>query len=230
MRDATLEAAEARLNRLLNFILETSVDVLGFDAVTVSTRHRGSLTTVAATDQRLIAVDEAQYEAGDGPCVTVLDPHEPVLVREMEKEDRWPLFVQTARQFGVEASLSIHAPVDIPDVDVSTNFYARHPYELTEERVESAKSYALQVANAMESVEAYRATANLAHGLNEAMKSRAVIEQAKGILMAEKRVDPDAAFAMLTEMSQHANIKLRDVAARIVADRSARANTGERVG
>jgi AmiR/NasT family two-component response regulator len=74
----------------------------------------------------------------------------------------------------------------------------------------------------MASVEAYKATANLARGLAEAMRSRAVIEQAKGILMAEKRVDPDTAFDMLTQMSQHANIKLRDIAARIVEDRVAR--------
>lgn len=225
MRDETPQAAEARLNRLLNFILDTSVDVLGFDAVTVTTRHDGSASTVAATDQRLIALDEAQYEAREGPCLEVLDPKDAIVIRRMDTEHRWPTFVETAKHCGVEASVSVHVPLDgIEDVAASMNFYARRPMEITDNLVNSACSYAAQVADAMAAVESYRATATVARHLAEAMKSRATIEQAKGILVAEKRVDPEEAFALLVEMSQHANIKLRDVARRIVEDRSAQAN------
>jgi hypothetical protein len=224
MRDQTREAAEARLNRLLNYILETSVDVLGFDAVTVSTRHQGALSTVAATDQRLIALDDAQYESRQGPCLEVLDPHEPVIMADAQIEGRWPEFVETARHYGVQTSLSVHVPVGIDDIAASMNFYARRPMPITDALIESAKGQSNQVANAMESVQAFKATAALAHGLAEAMKSRAAIEQAKGILMAEKRVDAEAAFEMLVRMSQHSNIKVRDVAARIVEDRNARAD------
>jgi AmiR/NasT family two-component response regulator len=42
--------------------------------------------------------------------------------------------------------------------------------------------------------------------------SRAVIDQAKGILMAVHKCTPDEAFSMLVERSQHENVKLRDVA------------------
>jgi len=60
--DSGADAAETRLNRLLNLILETAVDVLGFDAATVTARHSDrSLSTVAATDQRLLDLDNAQY-------------------------------------------------------------------------------------------------------------------------------------------------------------------------
>jgi hypothetical protein len=223
MRDQTPQAAEARLNRLLTFILETSVDVLGFDAITVTTRHNGSLSTVAATDQRLIALDDAQYEAREGPCLEVLDPKDPVVVRSMDAEHRWPNFVETARHRGVEASVSVHVPLEeIEDVAASINFYARRPMEITN-NLDSAGSYAVQAADAMVAVESYRATATLARHLAEAMKSRATIEQAKGILIAEKHVDPDDAFRLLVEISQHANIKLRDVARRIVEDRSSQA-------
>jgi hypothetical protein len=70
------------------------------------------------------------------------------------------------------------------------------------------------------SVDAHRSTAKLARDMAEAMRSRAVIEQAKGILMAERRIDADAAFEQLVELSQHANLKRRDVAHRIVEQRS----------
>ena len=68
----------------------------------------------------------------------------------------------------------------------------------------------------------FRATATLAHQLSEAMKSRAVIEQAKGILIADHGITPDEAFAMLVQLSQRTNTKLRDVAQRLVDARQHR--------
>src|SRR4051795_7148817 len=67
LREAGPDAAEVRLNRLLNMILEAAVEALGFDAATVTARHRGDLATVAATDQRPVAVDCAQEDSGGGP-------------------------------------------------------------------------------------------------------------------------------------------------------------------
>ena len=50
-----------------------------------------------------------------------------------------------------------------------------------------------------------------------AMDSRAVIEQAKGVLMAQRHIDADQAFDVLRDASQRYNRKLRDIAAGIVA-------------
>jgi AmiR/NasT family two-component response regulator len=54
----------------------------------------------------------------------------------------------------------------------------------------------------------------------DAMRSRAVIEQAKGMLMADQRIDADQAFERLTQLSQRSNMKLRDIAQRIVTERT----------
>jgi hypothetical protein len=56
--------------------------------------------------------------------------------------------------------------------------------------------------------------------LRQAMASRAVIEQAKGIIMATTRCDPDRAFALLVDQSQAENRKLREIAADLVRDQS----------
>jgi AmiR/NasT family two-component response regulator len=48
------------------------------------------------------------------------------------------------------------------------------------------------------------------------MENRAVIEQAKGIIMGQRRCTPDQAFAVLTKLSQDSNRKLRDVASALV--------------
>ena len=53
--------------------------------------------------------------------------------------------------------------------------------------------------------------------LEKALESRDVIGQAKGILMERERVTGDQAFEMLRSSSQMMNLKLRDVAAMLVA-------------
>ena len=73
--------------------------------------------------------------------------------------------------------------------------------------------FAAQAAVVLANAEAYWASRALASQLEEALASRAVIEQAKGILMATQRCGPDAAFALLRSESQNTNRKVRDVAA-----------------
>jgi ANTAR domain-containing protein/GAF domain-containing protein len=214
------DAAEVRLNRLLNLILETAVEALGFSAATVTARHTNDMSTVAATDQRLIELDAVQYEDG-GPCVQTLDDPSPILLEDASKsDDRWQHFAQTAAHLGVRSSLSLHAPTDSRDLAASLNLYARETFDMSRDNVRLASTYAAQLAATLESVDAYRSTARLAQNLAEAMRSRAVIEQAKGILMADYQINDAEAFQRLAELSQRSNIKLRDVAARFVEERS----------
>jgi len=215
-------AAEVRLNRLLNLILETAVEVLHFDAATVTARHGEDMATVAATDQRMIALDEAQYEAGEGPCIAVLEPRDPIrLADAADAGDRWEHFSRTAAHLGVRSSLSLHMPTDSDGLAASLSLYSKQPLELSDEQVRAAQPFAEQLAAAMLGVEASRATAQLARNLAEAMRSRAVIEQAKGMLMADNQIDADAAFDQLVQLSNRSNMKLRDVARKIVEARTA---------
>lgn len=222
MRQPGTDAAETRLDGLLTLILETAVDVLAFDAATLTTRHTGQETaTIAATDQRLVALDDAQYESREGPCLAVLGPHDPVYIEDAALEDeRWRHYSHTAARLGVHSTLSVHVPTDVADVAASLNFYAKQRLEPSRQELSAAESFARQLAAAIQNVEAYRSTAALAHDMAQAMQSRAVIEQAKGMIMAEKHVSADEAFDQLAKLSQRANVKLRDVAARLVEERS----------
>jgi hypothetical protein len=64
MSEQASDAAEVQLNRLVNLILEAAVEALGVSAATVTVRYGKDVSTVGATDQRLLDVDEAQYEDG----------------------------------------------------------------------------------------------------------------------------------------------------------------------
>ena len=219
--EAGSDAAETRLNRLLNLILEMAVDVLGFDGATVTTRHAKSLSTIAATDQRMIELDDAQYDSGVGPCLAVLDRDDPVYLEDAAlDDDRWEHFSRTAAHLGVRSTLSLHVPTDSEQVAASLNFYAKRRLALADIQVRTAESFAQQLAGAIHSVDAYKSTARLAHDMAEAMRSRAVIEQAKGMLMADHHTDADQAFKELAQRSQRSNMKLRDVAQRLIQERT----------
>jgi len=219
-------AGTARLNRLLNVILESAVEVLGFDAATLTSRSQGGdPTTLAATDQQLLALDEAQYAEGDGPCIQAMDDPDPVVIEDFDAavEERWRTFLETARYLGVKSSLSMR--VDLEDSEglaASLNLYARSAREMGAEQIHAASVFAAQLAAAMKTVESYEATARMASGMAEAMRTRAAIEQAKGMLMADRGITDDQAFDVLRELSQRSNMKLRDVARRLVEERTGR--------
>jgi len=221
MAEEPQDAAEVRLNRLLALILETAVETLGYDAATITARHQGSLSTVAATDPRLVLLDEVQYQSGHGPCLTALDAHDPVAWTERDGDAAWQAFADAARQLAVSSSFSVHVPTDdAKGTAASLNLYSRSHRALADEQIRSAVAFAQQLAEAMLSVDAHRATAKLAEGLAAAMRTRAVIEQAKGMLMSERQITADQAFEVLTKMSKDSNVKLRDVAQRLVEARS----------
>jgi GAF domain-containing protein len=214
-------AVENRLNRLLGTIVEGSVARLGFDAATVTARHDGNVATVLTSDQRYIALDDAQYETGEGPCLDALTRLDPIYLRDADQaRERWPHFAQTAQHLGVRSTLSLHLPVQEGRLAASMNLYATQTLDLDDDQIAAAASVGEPVAEALKVAEAYRAAVRLAENLAEAMRSRAIIEQAKGMLMAENHVNADDAFALLTGLSQRANRKLREVARELVERRS----------
>jgi len=207
----------------LNLILETAVEALGFDAATITARYGKDMATIGSTDPRMVALDDAQYESGEGPCLAVLDQPDPISLDDAgQADDRWEYFAHTAHHLGVHSSLSMHLPVDSEELAASLNLYSRRHLDLTEQQIQRALPFAEQLAATIMSVDSYKSTAKLAADMAQSMRSRAVIEQAKGIIMADNHIGQDEAFERLTPLSQQANMKLRDVARRMVEERSNR--------
>lgn len=173
-------------------------------------------TTTAVTGPLAAAVDEAQYERGYGPCLDAALNSGALLVVDMTAEPRWPDYAPVAAKKGVLSSLSVHLPIEQHLVG-ALNVYATEPYAFDDEDVRLAEQFASYAAVAIGNAHAYAGAAALAAQMQEAMRSRAVIEQAKGILMLRNKCSADEAFGLLTLMSQHRNRKLRDIAAELVA-------------
>jgi GAF domain-containing protein len=180
----------------------------------------GKPQTSVFTDSEAPEIDSAQYESGRGPCLDSWRETKVIRLDEMDAAaERYPEFARAAKAHGVQSTLSL--PLVAGDEGVGAlNLYARVPagfsYDDEVVGLDLAAAAAIVLANAS----AYWQAARLSEQLSEAMRSRAVIEQAKGILMARTpELSADEAFGMLRQASQRENVKLRDIAQRIVERR-----------
>lgn len=199
--------AQADVADTLQKIVELAVVTIdGCDHAAVSVVHGTMVETEASTGDLPRRVDELQYATGQGPCLDAIRHHEVFRTDDLGAEDRWPDFSARAVELGARSMLAFRLFVEA-DTMGALNLYSSdygafdHP---DAERVGSV--YAAYAAVAWSSA---RHQANMA----EALRTRDLIGQAKGILMATRHLSEDQAFEELREASQRLNMKLRDIAA-----------------
>jgi GAF domain-containing protein len=190
--------------------------VPGADEVSISLVRGTKPYTAAYIGQLALDADELQYVRGYGPCIDAGLSGVVLTVDDMRQESRWPDYAANVVPRGVLSSLSVPLPVQI-DVVGALNCYSRTPSAFPDRSRDVALQLAAYVGVAVANAVTYTETAQLAEHLQTAMISRAVIEQAKGIIMAQNRYDPDEAFEVLRRASQGRNVKLRQLAAELVA-------------
>ena len=171
--------------------------------------------TAAYSSDWVVEVDEVQYESGEGPCLNAIADGERHEVPNMETDDQYPSFSERATKEGVGSTLALPLKAGSEAIG-AMNLYSRSKTPFDEELVQLAEAFAAQVAAALANLDAYKKAVELAQNLEHAMESRATIEQAKGMIMAQRRCTPDEAFQTLVTASQTRNEKLRDIAAEIV--------------
>jgi GAF domain-containing protein len=171
---------------------------------------------VAATDQRVVDLDADQYRAGNGPCLQAAATGQLVRVEVQEAQQIWPEFAAAAKEAGVGSFLSAPLVID-SEFSGAMNCYGVAHHGFRELDAQLLELYTTAVKAALRSARRYHQARQLTEQLREALSSRSTIEQAKGVLMAARGIDADAAFALLIEQSQRDNIKVRDLASRLVA-------------
>jgi GAF domain-containing protein len=164
-----------------------------------------------------LIADELQYAKGYGPCMDAGRGGVLLRVDDMRTEVRWPDYVaHVVGKAGVLSSLSIPLPYQGSSIGALNNYSTRVAAFATPESLRAGLEVAEVIAVAVANADAHWQLGEQARNMGLAMQSRAVIEQAKGVLMAQRRVDADQAFEILREASQRYNRKLRDIATGIV--------------
>jgi GAF domain-containing protein len=211
-----IKLSETDLNGVFKQIADLAKLVIpGASEVSVTLVPAKGAYTPAFTGELALALDESQYILGHGPCLDAAVSTSTQHVVDMARESRWPDWTVRAREAGANSSLSIGLPVQ-EAVAGALNIYATKPDAFDEDALATAQTFASYAAVAMANAYLYNAQTTLAQHMEIAMRHRAVIEQAKGIIMGDRRCSADEAFAILTRLSQQTNRKLRDVAVALV--------------
>lgn len=204
----------AALDDVLLAVAQTALaHASSFDSAGVTLNRNGRLGPSAATDPLAAHLDELQYRVGEGPCREAALGGELRRIDDLATENRWPQFTSEACRHGVRAVFSLPLAVGERPLG-SLNLYSRRrPVSFLD--VERVDLLTLPAAVVVANAAAYQKMSQLVDQLNQAIESRDVIGQAKGVLMEREGIDADEAFAKLRRLSQSHNMKLRDVARRV---------------
>jgi putative methionine-R-sulfoxide reductase with GAF domain len=214
---------EESLDANLHQVAELAVrNVQGADFAGITLIRAGRPTTAVFTDPASPEIDAAQYETGEGPCLDAFRQNMIFKVDDTRTETRWPTFARTAADHGVLSTLSLPLTAGAGAIG-ALNMYSQTVNGFVDD--DEAAVFGVQAAIVLSNAQAFWAAQQLASDLETALESRAVIEQAKGIVIGARRCSPDTAFDVLVQQSQHENRKLRDVAAEIVRNAATATDT-----
>jgi GAF domain-containing protein len=174
--------------------------------------------TVAFSGSLATVLDERQYAIGFGPCLDAAQSGQTIRIDDTAREERYAEFAATARRAGVHSTVAIGMPLSYEGL-AAMNVYCRTPgAPLTEEARAAARAFADHAAVTIANAALLASRTRVAEQLTTAMRTRAVIEQAKGVVATMCACDPEEAFEFLRKRSQSLNRKLHDIAAQVVDD------------
>jgi transcriptional regulator with GAF, ATPase, and Fis domain len=203
---------ESYLNTVVHAVQQ---EVSACDEVGVTLLVEAIPRTAAYTTVRTLEIDSVQYSVGDGPCLDAYRNQRENRVDLAEAMERWPAFASQAAEHGYESLLAMPLVSGVEALG-ALNLYALRPGAFDDLDTAVVRVAAQRCADTVAAAQEIIGARTLAAQLEQAMGSRAVIEQAKGMLMALRGVSERDAFEILRTESQHRNIKVRDLAERVV--------------
>lgn len=182
----------------------------------ITLRRDGRPVTVAESDHIAGALDEVQYGHHNGPCLTAMRTGETVSVHNLATDDRWgSSYRHDALAQGARSVLS--TPLSIgPGESGALNLYSPESGGFGPDQRRRAEDFAAEASRALRLAARLADHAELSSNLKAALASRAIIDQALGVIIAQNRCTADEAFDILRSASSHRNIKLRDLARDLV--------------
>ncbi|HEX9042119.1 MAG TPA: GAF and ANTAR domain-containing protein [Trebonia sp.] len=208
------DSVEQFLHELAVLAAQTVSDGMSC-GMAVRQRGRASRTAMACSDPLAAEADRVQHQAGEGPAAHVLRHGRRVRIQDTATNDRWPRFCREAASLGVRSCYALPLVSDGEPVG-ALMLYARRPGAFGPEESKRAEKFAAYASGALTLSLRMASCLDLNDQLRSSIVSRAVIDQAVGVIMATEHCPQDKAFAMLRSVSQNTNVKLRDLAATIV--------------
>lgn len=179
---------------------------------------RGRLRFMAASDERTKLLELFQVQNNEGPCLDAFTTGRPVVNADLQQAaDRWPTFAPRAAATGFR---SVHAlPMRLRSTVIGAlNLFGSSVGTLDDSDIRILQALADVATIGLLQEKAIRRSEVLTEQLQHALNSRVVIEQAKGALARTHGVGVDGAFELLRGYARSNNLKLADVARRVVTE------------
>ena len=203
---------EPSVEETVEAVLQFALQAVKCTHAGVALSHRGGrLETVAVTHPVVEQSDQLQLECEEGPSLDVIAERDTILVPDTIGELRYPDWAPKVAALGLRSVLSVRLATTGSTLGVLQLFNTEpYAFETDDDAVAHILSRHASVALANARQEA---------SLWQAIDARKLVGQAQGILMERFGMDGDQAFAVLRRYSQDNNIKLRDVAERLIDTR-----------
>jgi GAF domain-containing protein len=196
---------QATLQRIVSLAVET---IENCQHAGISVVEGNTFTSPASSDEVPAIVDQIQSETGEGPCVDAIREHQIFQTGKLSGERRWPLFTPRAiAESGIESVLSLR--LFAHETMGSLNLYSTEIDAFDNRDVAVATVFAAHASIAW-------STSQTIENLKVGLVTRQLIGQAVGFLMVRQNMSETDALDALKRASQRLNIKLRQVAERIV--------------
>jgi GAF domain-containing protein len=218
-----LATGQMELGDVLTRVAEFAVRAIpGADGAGLTLIEAGHADTIVASAPFVSEVDAIQYSIGEGPCVTAAAEARTMRSGSLGTDPLWPRFGPRVEHLGVHSALSL--PLLTADgVLGAMNVYAHAPDAFDDHAALIGELFAVPAAIAVQNAQVLAQAKRLAAQLQTALTNRAVIDQAKGILISRIGCSSEEAFDRLRQLSQSDNQKLHTVAQRVVDEAMHRA-------
>lgn len=217
----TQRTLPAQMEAVVGIVTRT---VPSCDAAGVILLVDGEPTSVAVSDRLTMEIDLVQYETGEGPCLSALHDGDVVRIDILEKDSRFTRFAPGALDRGLRSVLSTPLTANGRRVG-ALNMYSTQANAFDDQTSEAVRPIAEYAGHAISSSPLYAYSLDMVDGLVEDLESRAVIEQATGVLMANQEETSGDALDRLRDLAMRSGESMRTVAEWVIKERPTGAAT-----
>jgi transcriptional regulator with GAF, ATPase, and Fis domain len=213
------DLGKGELRAALNAVVEASAAVFAADGAGVMLiDDQQALHYVGATDGRAAALEAAQEETGEGPCIDSLVNDTLVFTSDLIADDRWPHLTQQIGSLGVRAIVGAPLRLGMGAIG-SLNVYRFEPWAWDEADLDGVQAYAQVVEELLGSAILARERHTIVDQLSRALENRVMIERAVGVLMATEGLDAVRAFDALRRAARSRRVRVSALAEEMLSAR-----------
>ena len=172
----------------------------------------GDLRVIASSSEAMRVLELFETQANEGPCVDCYGTGRPIVNLALDEVDsRWPRFAPQAVEAGFRSAHAL--PMRLRGQTIGAlNLFRVDEGPMLETDVVAAQALADVATIAILQHRAVSDAQALNEQLSQALNTRIVIEQAKGVVAERADLDMEQAFARLRRHARNHNLRLADVA------------------